>query len=46
MFSDGFPVIGVPISIDNDINVTEMCVGVDTALNVINDAIEKILNSG
>ncbi len=38
----GFPVIGVPNSIDNDINGTDMAVGVDTALNTIVDAIDKI----
>lgn len=38
----GLPVIGVPNSIDNDINGTDMAVGVDTALNTIVDAIDKI----
>jgi 6-phosphofructokinase 1 len=38
----GIPVIGVPASIDNDIFGTDMCIGVDTALNTIVDAIDKI----
>lgn len=38
----GFPVMGVPASIDNDIFGTDMCIGVDTALNTIVDAIDKI----
>lgn len=38
----GFPVIGVPASIDNDIALTEMSIGVDTALNTIVDAVDKI----
>lgn len=38
----GFPVIGVPASIDNDIRGTEMAIGVDTALNTILDAMDKI----
>lgn len=38
----GIPVIGVPGSIDNDIYGTDMCIGVDTALNTIADAIDKI----
>jgi len=38
----GFPVIGVPASIDNDVFGTDMCIGVDTALNTIVDAIDKI----
>jgi 6-phosphofructokinase 1 len=38
----GFPTFGVPASIDNDINGTDMAVGVDTALNTILDAIDRI----
>lgn len=38
----GVSVIGVPASIDNDIYGTDMCIGVDTALNTIVDAIDKI----
>ena len=36
------PFIGIPTTIDNDINGTDLCLGVDTALNVIRDAIDKI----
>ncbi len=38
----GMPVIGVPASIDNDIALTEMAIGVDTALNTILDSMDKI----
>jgi 6-phosphofructokinase 1 len=38
----GVRVIGVPASIDNDIYGTDMCIGVDTALNTIVDAIDKL----
>ena len=38
----GISVMGVPASIDNDIFGTDMCIGVDTALNTIVDAIDKI----
>lgn len=38
----GFPVIGVPASIDNDVYGTDMSIGVDTALNTIVDAIDKL----
>lgn len=38
----GVPVVGVPGSIDNDIYGTDMCIGVDTALNTIVDCIDKI----
>jgi 6-phosphofructokinase 1 len=38
----GFPVVGVPSTIDNDVNGTDISIGVDTALNTILDAIDKI----
>ena len=38
----GFPVVGVPASIDNDIWGTDMAIGADTALNTALDAIDKI----
>ncbi len=38
----GFPVIGIPSTIDNDVNGTDIAIGVDTALNTILDAIDKI----
>jgi 6-phosphofructokinase 1 len=38
----GFPVIGIPASIDNDISGTDMSLGVDTALNNIIYAVDCI----
>ncbi|MFD1707946.1 6-phosphofructokinase [Siminovitchia sediminis] len=38
----GFPVIGVPGTIDNDIPGTHYTIGFDTALNTVLDAIDKI----
>ncbi|MGQ9523414.1 MAG: 6-phosphofructokinase [Armatimonadota bacterium] len=38
----GIPVVVVPVTIDNDVVATEMCIGVDTALNTIIDAVDKI----
>ncbi len=38
----GFPVIGIPSTIDNDVNGTDISIGVDTALNTILDAVDKI----
>jgi 6-phosphofructokinase 1 len=38
----GFPIIGIPSTIDNDVNGTDISIGVDTALNTILDAIDKI----
>jgi 6-phosphofructokinase 1 len=38
----GFPTIGVPGTIDNDVGGTDIAIGVDTALNTVLDAIDKI----
>ena len=38
----GFPVVGVPATIDNDVVGTDIAIGVDTTLNTILDAIDKI----
>ncbi|ACX51591.1 6-phosphofructokinase [Ammonifex degensii KC4] len=38
----GFPVIGVPATIDNDIGGTDYTIGFDTAVNNVVDAINKI----
>lgn len=37
-----FPVVGIPATIDNDINGTDYTLGYDTALNTVVDAIDKI----
>lgn len=37
-----FPVIGIPGTIDNDINGTDFTIGYDTALNTVVEAIDKI----
>lgn len=36
------PVVGIPGTIDNDISLTDMCVGVDTCLNTVVEAIQKL----
>ncbi|QQZ10628.1 6-phosphofructokinase [Heyndrickxia vini] len=38
----GFPCVGVPGTIDNDIPGTDFTIGFDTALNTVLDAIDKI----
>jgi 6-phosphofructokinase 1 len=45
--SDEFPLnfVGIPSTIDNDIYGTEYCLGVDTALNTIRDALDKIYDT-
>ncbi len=37
-----FPVVGIPGTIDNDINGTDYTIGYDTALNTVVEAIDKI----
>jgi 6-phosphofructokinase 1 len=38
----GFPVMGIPASIDNDVGGTDVAIGVDTAVNTALDAIDKL----
>lgn len=38
----GVPCVGVPATIDNDINGTQFTIGFDTALNTVIDAMDKI----
>lgn len=38
----GVNVIGIPATIDNDIDCTDYTIGFDTALNTVKDAIDKI----
>jgi 6-phosphofructokinase 1 len=38
----GFPVVGLPATIDNDVHGSDMAIGVDTALNVALEAIDRL----
>jgi 6-phosphofructokinase 1 len=44
VFNDehNFPIVGLPGTIDNDINGTDFTIGYDTALNTVVEAIDKI----
>lgn len=42
LYKAGVPVVGIPASIDNDIYGTDIALGVDTALNVIIQALDII----
>ncbi len=42
LHKQGFPVVGVPASIDNDLDGTNMSIGVDTALNTILESLDRI----
>jgi 6-phosphofructokinase 1 len=38
----GFPMVGLPGTIDNDIPYTDMSIGVDTALNTVLESVDRI----
>jgi len=42
LFKDGFNVVGVPKTIDNDISCTELTFGFDTAVQIALDAIDRL----
>lgn len=42
LLKKGFPVVGIASTIDNDLCVSDMSIGVDTALNVALEAIDRI----
>ena len=42
LFLDGFPVVGVPKTIDNDIAATERTFGFDTAVTIATEAIDRL----
>ena len=42
MSDAGYPVIGVPKTIDNDLSVTEFCIGFDTAVGVVVEALDRL----
>ena len=43
---EGFPVAGVPSTIDNDLYGTEVTIGVDTAVNITLEAIDRLRTTG
>jgi ATP-dependent phosphofructokinase / diphosphate-dependent phosphofructokinase len=38
----GFRTVGVPKTIDNDLSVTEFCIGFDTAVGVVTEALDRL----
>ena len=42
MHEAGFPTVGVPKTIDNDLAVTEFCIGFDTAVGVVSEALDRL----
>src|SRR2546429_542674 len=37
-----YPVVGVPKTIDNDLSATEFCIGFDTAVGVVTEALDRL----
>jgi 6-phosphofructokinase 1 len=42
LFEEGFPVNGVASTIDNDLHGSEMTIGVDTAINIALEAVDRL----
>src|SRR5438094_1566365 len=42
MSDAGYPVVGVPKTIDNDLSVTEFCIGFETAVGVVVEALDRL----
>ncbi len=42
----GVPVVGIPATIDNDINGTDVSIGFNTALDVALDAVDRLRDTG
>ena len=38
----GLPVVGVPKTMDNDLAVTEYCIGFDTAVSIVTEALDRL----
>jgi 6-phosphofructokinase 1 len=38
----GAPVVGVPKTMDNDLSVTEYCIGFDTAVGIVTEAVDRL----
>jgi 6-phosphofructokinase 1 len=38
----GYPVVGVPKTIDNDLSETEFCIGFDTAVAIVAEALDRL----
>ena len=38
----GYPVVGVPKTIDNDLSTTDFCIGFDTAVGIVAEALDRL----
>ena len=42
LHESGYPVVGVPKTIDNDLAATEFCIGFDTAVGIVAQALDRL----
>jgi len=42
LHESGYPIVGVPKTIDNDLPATEFCIGFDTAVGIVVEALDRL----
>jgi 6-phosphofructokinase 1 len=42
LHESGYPTVGVPKTIDNDLSATDFCIGFDTAVGIVSEAIDRL----
>ena len=42
LHESGYPVVGVPKTIDNDLSATDFCIGFDTAVGIVSEALDRL----
>lgn len=42
LFERGLPTVGVPKTMDNDVGVTDYCIGFNSAVSIVADALDKL----
>jgi ATP-dependent phosphofructokinase / diphosphate-dependent phosphofructokinase len=39
---EGIPVVGIPKTVDNDLQATDYCIGFDTAVSIVTEALDRL----
>jgi phosphofructokinase-like protein len=42
LHESGYPTVGVPKTIDNDLSATDFCIGFDTAIGIVAEALDRL----
>src|SRR5207237_953961 len=42
LHESGYPIVGVPKTIDNDLSATDFCIGFDTAVGIVVEALDRL----